>query len=139
MDADIRLSATQALSALKQHITDSLLSGILDQKTTESFQDGRFIKETAAAALLQWQKQGLGEMELLLPEQQKESLEAAFKTDAQTFLRDRCTFRFSDQIQTGFQVVFRAGKYKISFTDDDFNTFLKGFLRPRAKKFLFGE
>src|SRR3989339_274705 len=74
----------------------------------------------AEVALLQWQKQGLGEMELLLPEQQKESLEAAFKTDAQTFLRDRCTFRFSDQIQTGFQVVFRAGKYKISFTDDDF-------------------
>ena len=78
-------------------------------------------------------------LELILPETLKKDLEKTIRSSLTGALKENLKMTFSKTIQGGFQIQPEGETYKISFTDEDFEEFLKQFLRPKTKKFLFEE
>jgi V/A-type H+/Na+-transporting ATPase subunit E len=46
---------------------------------------------------------------------------------------------YTENLKSGFSIGPADGSYKINFTEDDFASFFKHYLRPRAIKILYGE
>ena len=141
MEADIRLSAGQAMSALKQQIVDALMLTVVDRPVSAALADPATIKEFLKILIQSWNAPG-GEpvaLEILLPENKKEEILSALKAGLQDELRRGLTLRFLKNIKAGFQIQPQGSAFKISLTDDDFREFFKEYLRPKTRAFLFGE
>lgn len=139
-EAEINLSGTQALSAIKQQILDLITSKVVDDSMTKSLSEPGTIKEFVALIVQGWKKENsVPELEALLPEQKKGELEKAFQKGASELMKKGLSLSFSKSVKAGFRIGPKEGSFKISLTDEDFAEFFKEYLRPRTRTWLFGE
>jgi len=139
--SELSISAKQAISAIKQQITEVLVTKAVDQAVEKAFDDKDFVKNIITRILTTW-----GEIEksnqdviLSLPEKDRKLLEDHFLSKVGKEIKTGFVLNFEEGIQSGFTVGPKDGSYKISFTDQDFEHFFKQYLRPRTTKLLYGE
>ena len=139
-EAEIKLSGTQALSAIKQQILDLITSKVVDDSMTKSLSEPGTIKEFVGLIVQSW-KTGttIAGLEALLPEQKKDELEKAFQKSSSDLMKKGLSLSFSKSVKAGFRIGPKEGSFKISLTDEDFAEFFKEYLRPRTRTWLFGE
>ena len=75
----------------------------------------------------------------ILPEKLREGLEPFVKNELATILGGKVQAEFSKKIAGGFRIGPADGSYFISMTDETFEELIKAYLRPTARKLLFGE
>ena len=78
-------------------------------------------------------------LEAVLPASMQESLQAWFGKNATEAMNKGIDVTFSKQIQGGFRIGPKDGGYMISFAEGDFENILTEYLRPTARKLLFGQ
>jgi len=139
--SELSISAKQAISAIKQQITDVLVTKAVDQAVEKAFDDKDFVKNIIGKILSTW-----GEIEksnqdviLSLPEKDRKLLEDYFLSKVSKEVKTGFSLNFEEGIRSGFTVGPKDGSYKISFTDQDFEHFFKQYLRPRTTKLLYGD
>ncbi|MBN1758726.1 MAG: hypothetical protein JW863_10430 [Chitinispirillaceae bacterium] len=139
-EAEIRLSGTQALSAIKQQILDLVTAGTVDESMTASLSDPATIKEFVALVVQNW-KMGneVPRLEVLLPAQKQDELQKAFQKGGSDLLKKGVFLSFSKTLKAGFRIGPQDGSFKISLSDEDFAEFFKEYLRPKTRTWLFGE
>jgi V/A-type H+-transporting ATPase subunit E len=140
VNAELKLSSTQAISSVKQQITELITLKIVDQPVKDSFKDKGFMKELILLLVKNWasgDKTGTG-ISLLLPEKEKEDLEKFLEEKHHEVLDEGFEIKSDPDLETGFKVGPADGSYRISFTDEDFANFLKDYLRPRTNQLLYG-
>lgn len=138
--SEIRLSGQQALSAVKQQILDAVTAKSVDLSVVKTLDDQSVMKELITTMAGNW-KSASGQdisMEILLPEGKRAELEKSFIADIQKQFKSSVTISFSKGFSSGFRIGPSDGSYKISLTDQDFGEFIKGFLRSKARTYLFG-
>jgi V/A-type H+-transporting ATPase subunit E len=141
IEADIRLAAGQAMSALQQQIVDAVLFTVVDRPVAATLADPAALREFLKIVLQNWQAQS-GEhpaLELLLPESTREELTRSLRQGLQESLAGGIALRFSKEIKAGFQIRPQGSSFKISLTEADFQEFFKAYLRPKTRAFLFGQ
>lgn len=139
-EAEIRLSGTQALSAIKQQILELLTASVIDASTTAALSEPATVTEFVATIVQNWKVEGESpRLEVLLPAQKQDELQKAFEQGASDLLKKGLTLTFSKSIKAGFRIGPAGGTFKISLTDEDFAEFFKEYLRPRTRTYLFGE
>jgi len=136
--SEIKLSGEQAVSALKQKITDLVITEAVDKSTAASLADPNVMAEYIKTALQNW-KGDASSAEVLLPESARASLESALSSAIQGTLSGAVSLNFSKAVKGGFQIAPAGSSYKITMSDDDFSGFFKEYLRPRVRTILFGE
>ncbi|MDG5814628.1 hypothetical protein QA601_06045 [Chitinispirillales bacterium ANBcel5] len=140
-ESELKLSGSQAIASIKNQIATLINAKVLDEATTKTLSDPAVLKEYIATVISNW-KTSTGEapdLEVLLPEQNKEELEKNLKKSASDLLSKGLEISFSKAIKSGFRIGPADGAFKISLTDEDFKEFFKEYLRPRTRAFLFGE
>jgi V/A-type H+-transporting ATPase subunit E len=140
MEAELRLSAQQALSAAKQKILDSVVATTVEGPVASSLSNAAFVSDLIKLVVSRWNPAS-GEapsLEVLLPEDKRVALEAALKADLSALLGKGVKVSWSRTLKGGLQVSQSGRGFKVSLTDEDFKEFFKEFLRPRARAFLFG-
>jgi V/A-type H+-transporting ATPase subunit E len=136
-ESEIKLSARQAINAMKQQIVD-LVNGEITKNTVKSAFDKDFTKKIIEITLTNWIKSGQSiDLHLLLPKEDEKSLSAFFQKEAKQFIDKGVTIQFDPSLKAGFHLSPKDGSYKVSFTDDDFINFFKQYLRPRLVEILF--
>lgn len=136
--SEIKLSGEQAISALKQKITDLVITESVDKSATASLADPIVMAEYIKTALQNWKGEA-SSVEVLLPESARASLESALSTAIQSTLGNTVSLSFSKTVKGGFQIAPAGSSYKITMSDEDFSGFFKEYLRPRVRSILFGE
>ncbi|MBD3357773.1 MAG: hypothetical protein GF363_11495 [Chitinivibrionales bacterium] len=129
------------MSSIKQQILDLVTAKVIDESLSEALSSPEVIKDFVKVIVQNW-KTGDEEapsMELLLPEDKQEELEKSFKGGLGGLLNKNLKVSFSRGVKGGFQIGPEGSTYKISMTDEDFSEFFKEFLRPRTRRYLFGE
>lgn len=141
VDAELRLSAAQALDHFKQQLQDSVVANMIDDAVAESLADTRTVTDLIRTCVERWADTADRNPDLLalVPESKHEELEASVKCAVSEILHRGIEVRSSDTMRNGFRVGPRNGGFVVSFTDDDFREFFKDFAKPRARKYLFGE
>ena len=139
-EAEIRLAGTQALSAIKQQILDLITAKIIDNNMTAALSDPATIKELVSIIVRNW-KIGTESpsLEVLLRAQKQEELRKVFEKGASDLMKKGLTLSFSKTLKAGLRIGPKDGTFKISLTDEDFAEFIKEYLRPRTRAYLFGE
>ena len=131
---DLKMASNHTLSALKQKITDLVLNAALDTSTKNSFQDKDFTQALIKEALSGW-KESNGCITLAQSLQAK--LDDAFIASLRQMFDAKLQIEYSPLLKEGFTISPLDGSYKISFTDEDFASLFKNYLRPRTAKILF--
>jgi V/A-type H+/Na+-transporting ATPase subunit E len=140
-ESEIRLSSRQAMSAFRQSLTEAVAARVLDENVKRSLSDGALLREIIRSLIQKWDafSAKAPALEVLLPEEKRAELEAAFKGEALKELSKGMTVTFSDAVKNGFKIAPKDGGFRIDFSEQDFIEFFKHYLRPKTREFLFKE
>lgn len=137
-DSEIKLSAQQTVAALKQQILDMVSAKAVQGSIAQSLADPALLCEMVKLAIAGLGSADSHDVTLLIPESKKGALDSALQNSLHEALKNGLTIQTTLAIKGGFQIGPRDGRYKISFTDEDFSEFFKAYVRPRARTLLFG-
>jgi V/A-type H+/Na+-transporting ATPase subunit E len=140
VNSELQLAANQAISALKQQISDLIIAKVIEPVADKIWEDSGFLKKMVETAIQNW-KQGneMGEVAVTFPKSLEKEMDEYFQKSSTAIIGKGLKFNYSENLQSGFSIGPADGSYKISFTDEDFSNFFKHYLRPRALKILYGE
>jgi V/A-type H+-transporting ATPase subunit E len=138
LEAEIELSAQQALSLLRQRVSDLLVEAALEPAVQAVIEDKPFIEELIRMVVEKWDTGRTSlDLALLLPEAERARLDDFFRLKAKDLLEKGIEIRFNGRMTSGFAIAPKDGAYKLSFGESDFVEFFKSFLRQRTKDILF--
>lgn len=135
---ELELTAGQAITAIKQNVADTLINKAIDKPLKDVFNDKDFIKDMILTMFKNWDiKNEQSEFTVLFPENSKldEFLQSALKG----VLQEKVAFKPSKSVVNGFAIESKNSSYKISFTEEDFNSFIKDYIRPRTFELLYAK
>lgn len=140
-EAELRLSGSQAISAVKQQLLEMITAKVIEGGTSGALSDPSTVKDLIQSVLQNWKaSDGIApKLEVLLPANKQNEFSAAFEKGASDLLKKGIQLSFSKNIKAGFRIGPVDGSYRISLTDEDFQEFFKEYLRPRTRQYLFGE
>lgn len=136
---EISLAGKQALSKIKAEISGAIINGAINSGVKDATMDAAFIKEILISVAKNWDGASSSKIELqaLLPEANKKSLDAAFAKSTKELLSAGVEVGYAKDVKSGFKVGAKGGGYYISFSDEDFDALMRGYLRERVADLLF--
>ena len=140
-EAEIKLSSRQAIAVLKQKITVLILWEVISEPISGAFQDEKFVEGLVEKLINYWTTYfGKEErLEILLPEEDYAEVQNTLRGKAQELLQKGVKIHFHGTMKDGFQISPEDGRFKVSFTSDDFENYFKTFARPRTYALLYGD
>lgn len=136
---EIALAGKQALAKIKSEIGAAIVAKAAKESIRQATLDPAFVKEMLVAVARNWDGASAGKvtLEALLPEAEREKLDKAFEGVAKELAAAGVEVNWSPALRSGFRVGQKEGGYYISFTDEDFDALLGGYLREKVAKLLF--
>jgi len=141
MRSEIDMAARQTLRQVQKQITEMIATRVIKEPTEHALEDTEFVKQIITEIIKNWNPQSKEPVDLsiTLPEKMQKELQEYLETKAAKELNAGITVEVSDRMKGGFSIGPADGSYKISFSEEDFKNFFKGYLRPRTVKMLFEE
>lgn len=139
VEAEMKMALEQSIAALKQEITNLITMQAIEPATKELFSDKNYLGDLILKAVDGWIKNDSMDLEIILPESEREKMEDRFKKELAHHLNKGLKLTFSKNLKSGFKIGPADGSYVISFTDEDFNNFFKTYLRPKSTELLFAK
>lgn len=137
--AELQLAARQSMADLRQRITDLILTQLLEVPMKATVADTAFLQSIIETAMRNWQPDAAGSpnLQLLLPEREREALDAFMAARADALLYQGLHIDFDPRLRDGFRIGPADGRYKVSFSAADFEQFFRMYLRPQVDHLLF--
>ncbi len=139
VDSEIKMTLNQAVSAMKQEITSLITMKVVQPSVKELFSDKSYLQTLISTVVKGWMEKESFDLKVILPESERGKLDANYKKNLAKELNQGLEVTFSQNVKSGFKIGPADGSYLISFTDEDFINFLKGYLRPKTSQMLFEE
>ncbi len=141
VESEIKLAARQSLNSLKQQITELILAKANNEEINSVLKSKDFVKTVMEKIITSSQdgKSSAVDISLVLSENERSEMEQYFNAKFKDIMNKGLEVKFSDKIQSGFEIGPKDNTYKISFTDEAFEAFFKNYLKPRSIKLLYEE
>lgn len=136
---DLKMAASQSVQATRKDIEDLVVFKMTGSATEKALSDEAFVKEVIRAVAEKFNAETAMDLNLVLPETLKSSLEPFVKNELSAILKGQVNASFSKKIAGGFTIGPKDGSYFISLTDETFKELISEYLRPATRKLLFGE
>ena len=136
---DLKMAASQSVQATRKDIEDLVVFKMTGSATEKTLSDEAFVKEVIKAVAEKFNAETAMDLNLVLPETLKSSLEPFVKNELSTILKGQVNASFSKKIAGGFTIGPKDGSYFISLTGETFKELISEYLRPASRKLLFGE
>lgn len=137
--SDVKMAASESIAATRQAIENLLVGKMTEAPVKAALGDSAFIREIIKAVAAGFSADEAKDLSIVLPESLKDALEPFVKKELSTILGAGVSATFSKKIAGGFTIGPKDGSYFISLTDETFRSLISEYLRPTAKKLLFGE
>jgi len=130
-EAEIKLSSRQAIGVLKQKITDLIIWEVISEPISGAFQDEKFVEGLIGKLIDYWTTYfGKEErLEILLPEEDYTEVQKTLRGKAQGLLQKGVKIDFHGTMKDGFHISPEDGRFKVSFTSDDFENYFLYFFK----------
>lgn len=137
--SELQMASQKAIGALKQEVMEIVGGEIIDASIKAATSDVKFLQTTIETAVKNWASSSDKELDLnvIVPAKDEKAIKDYFATTAKGTLDKGFTIKSANNVKAGFQVAPADGSYKISFTDNDFISFFKEFVRPKVAALLF--
>ncbi len=141
IESEMKLSAIQAISTIKQQITNLITLKSAKEALDKDLKDKDFIKKIIFKIVENWNPAGSEriDLNLLLPEKDRDNLGKYFQSKEVDILKSNLSVAFDENMTNGFKIGPKDNSFIISFTEKDFENFFKDYLRPRTSKLLYNK
>ncbi|WP_455382675.1 hypothetical protein [Salinispira pacifica] len=138
--AELRLAGEQAVSDLRARVSALLVDATLPESVDSALSDPGFMQELLRETVDRWDPERTNtELVALVPEERLSDLQKYFAAKAKNRLEKGLSFTPGREVKRGFEIAAKDGSFKVSFTEEDFVAFFRGFLREATRKILFPE
>ena len=138
-EGDIKIASTQTLSGLKQKISEMVQAKVVNGAAKNALSDQNFVAELIKTVVAAFKpEEGVKALDVILPASMKSQLEGTLAGKIGAELSKGLEFNFSDAVDGGFRIAPKGEGYFIDFSDESFSSLIGEYLRPAAKKILFG-
>jgi len=138
VESEMKMASQQAVSALKDRIIQLVTASIVDGPSAAAMADTDFIKQLITS-LVSGAGSDLGALRLELPASSEGKMQDFLKTGALAKFSAGLDVHFDRNLSGGFRVGPKDKGFVVSFTDEGFAEFFREYLRPRARRFLYGD
>lgn len=136
---ELQSISIQVIAITKQKITDSIVTDASKKITKELLDDKNFLKTLVLELVNKWDMGNgpIDDLSLILSEEQLGELDGVFKSGALQILQNKKQILFDPSIKNGFQIISNSEGFKVSFSDEDLESFFKKFMKPIIREYLF--
>lgn len=137
---DVKMASSQTIAAVKQQLENTIITKAISADLSKNLENPELVRsmlETVAKSFNAAEAAPAG-LEAIVPASMQKALENDFGKKAAQAMDNGIDVTFSKQISGGFKIGPKNGGYMISFAEGDFEKILCEYLRPTAKKLLFG-
>ncbi len=136
---EISLAGKQALAKIKSEIENLIITKSIEAGVKSAVMDGKFVSEMLISVAKNWNGSDGGAvvLEALLPAAQKTALDKAVAASTAALLKAGVEVGYSEEVKSGFKVGAKDGGYYISFSEEDFDSLMRGYLRERVSSLIF--
>lgn len=135
--SEIKLASKQAVSTLKQDITNLISDSIIKTNVGETVSNNEFIQSILKIIFDNWSKNQVVDYSVTLPETEQSNFNNFVSSEAKQLLDKGLQINYTKNIHSGFEISPSDGAYKVSFSEEDFKNFFKQFIRPKLVEYLF--
>ncbi|HPK05964.1 MAG TPA: hypothetical protein PK908_08715 [Bacteroidales bacterium] len=137
---EVTMSARQSILAIKQQITNLVVSRLVHEPVKSAVSDKDFVKKIIETVIRNWDPKSSAafDLALTLPKEDEKTLGNHFAQKTNELLKGGLDVQFDDKLSSGFRIGPGDKSFLLSFTDEDFENFFKNYLRPRTTKLLYG-
>jgi V/A-type H+-transporting ATPase subunit E len=136
-ETELSMSAKQAVTALKQQVTNLISNKIAVDMTTAAFKDEDFVRELMAKIIEKWNSEGNIDFNVIMNDKERESFEKYLLTKHKNLLDNNLTIITNSSQKEGFVIQPKDGSYKFTFSEKVFEEFFNAYLKEYSKKLLF--
>ncbi len=136
----------QAVSEQVVEITRQELKNMVSAKASEALakqltSDHDFLKDLMLEIARGWRANGGNgnHLEMLVPETSAAQIESLLKAKVSDVLASGLKIKPVSGLKDGFSIVDKEDGFKVSFTDEDFQTFFTALMKPKIREFLFSQ
>ena len=137
VESDLKMAARQSIQAMRQDI-ESLVVSRIAAPAADILSEESFLKEIITAVAKNFSASESKDLSLILPEKLRDALEPFVSAELGRILGAGVKAEFSSKVSGGFVIGPADGGYRISLTDETFKELIAAYLRPTARKLLFG-
>ncbi len=130
---ELRLASSQLLSALQQQIEGLIKTKVVDDKISECWKDGSFIKNMVIEAVKNFNPASSSGINVVVPDNFADEIQKAIGD----YLKDGVEVTTDGKVKVPFRIAPKDGSYYISFTDGDFKDLFRGYIRQRIAEILY--
>lgn len=140
VETEISLSAKQVIGGLKQEITSMIEAKLFEAPTVDALKDADFVKKIIDTAITRWDPNSPEKISLkvLVPADMEKTINEHFTNKSHAKLGAGLEIAVDKAIKYGFKIGPKDGSYIVSFTETDFESLFKDYMRPKIVTLLFG-
>ncbi|MDR2027509.1 MAG: hypothetical protein LBQ01_08130 [Prevotellaceae bacterium] len=138
-DAEIKLAGRHIISEVKQSVENLILSRAISPDIKHAFDDASFVQALMKTATERFNPHDSEKFNLfmIVPEGQKNTVSEYLASKVSSVLSSM-EISEDSRMKSGFKIGSGSEGYYISFTDEDFDSLFKTYLRPKVSELLFG-
>lgn len=135
--SEMALEARQAVSALKQSITELMSGKVAGSLARVGFEEKAFVQELLVEIVKKWDvASGNLDLEVILPENEKTEFQDFIGTKYKELLDKGLEIKVGDT-EEAFVIRPKDGSYQIAFSEELFESFFKRYMRSFTKHLLY--
>lgn len=136
--SDVKMASAQAIQAVKTDIENLVVASLQGDEVSKALSSEEFVKSIITAVAQKFDAAENTDITLVLPESLQKELEPFVKKELCSVLKNSVEGKFSKKVSGGFCIGPKDGSWFVSLTDETFKELICEYLRPVAKKVLFG-
>lgn len=136
---DVNLASQRVVADTKQSIKEVLSEVAVSQELEAAFSNNEFVAGLISTIVENWSKQDPStSISITVPESAKAELDKFVATKTIANLKNKLEIKTDGNVINGFRIASDKTGFYISFTDEQFNNFFKGYLRDKVSNIVFG-
>lgn len=139
LDAELRQASAVGLEAFRQKVEGAFLVPAVNEELRKVLTSADGLQAIIAATAAGFATSGgaQGDLEVLLPEAQREQLGNAFIAELKKRSKAGVSVRFDDGFKFGFRIAPEGSGYVFDFSEEGFREIFLKFLAPRFREYFF--
>lgn len=136
-ESEMALSARQALTALKQSITNLISGEVVHDMAKAGFEEEAFVQEMIVAIVKKWDiASGNLDLELILSEEEKAKFQKFVAAKYKELLDKGLEIKVGNT-DGAFIIQPKDGSYQVAFSEELFEAFFNQYMKSFTKKLLY--
>ncbi|MCF0190775.1 MAG: V-type ATP synthase subunit E [Marinilabiliaceae bacterium] len=125
---DLQMASSQIIQSLKNDIKSLIATKVVDAPIKETFADKDFIISIITKAVEGFSQKSSSDLAVILPENDFSNLNQRIQNSVSSVLKSELTIT-SGNIKGGFKIGPKEENYYITFTDEDFISLFRNFVK----------